>query len=291
MKQNHKEEQQENDLPAPAYADFSKSYEYLGNEDWHGRMSSVEQWERIRFVGLQKLIVSAERAAEIQRRQPYTDVGRPLGISTGNVSRWIVQKIRVPKKLREQSEKALGKHGLSLQQQKLQEAPHAIFIPVLEDTQKYAGATVERFDLNAFAKHSSVLSDTSGIFSLLDNKDLFRGNSQKSLTRQLSFSVVRTRKYERLVPGWMWFDRQFWTVIEAIYPKWKRNELWRERAAKTAAVLYRYFKVLEPTLAIAEDLGMSVRGVENTVARARKMGEQLFPPPQSNSNLEAQIAA
>jgi hypothetical protein len=267
------------------------AYGYLGNEDWHGPMSSVEEWERIRFASLQKLIVSAERAAEIRRRQPYNDVGRPLGISTGKVSRSTVQPIRIPKNLREQSEKALAEFGLSLQQQKLQEAPQAIFVPVFKATAKCAGATVENFDAHAFAKHLGLLSDNSGISSLLDNADLFRGNSHKSLAGQLAFSVVRTRKYERMIPEWAQSNRDFRSVVEAMYPKWNQGQCWRKRAAKAAAVLYRYLKVLEPTLAIAEDLGMSVRGVENTVARARKMGEQLFPPPQSNSNLEAQIAA
>jgi hypothetical protein len=159
------------DLPAPAYAPLSQTYRYLGNEDWHGRMCRVEEWERIRFAALQKLIVSTERAAEIQRRQPYNDVGRPLVISTGKASGWTASKIRIPRKLREQSENALAKYGLSLQQQKLQEAPQGVIVPVFETTPKCGGTTVEGFEGYAFAKYLSLLSDSSGIFSMLDGSD------------------------------------------------------------------------------------------------------------------------
>jgi hypothetical protein len=123
---------------------------------------------------------------------------------------------------------------------------------------------------------------------------IFRGGqSRKSIAFEEAkrFVPVRTREYERLIPDWVCYNGQLRSVIEAIYPKWNEHERWRKRAAKTAAVLYRYFRVLESTEAIGEDLNLSVRQVENTVAMARKVAEQLFPKPEAVLQMEVQIAA
>jgi hypothetical protein len=244
-------------------------------------MSWVEEWQRMRVDGFRRLIVSADRAAEIQRRQPYDDVGRPLGISTGRLSRWIAPKIRVPKKLRAQSEKDLAKFGLSLQQQKLQDT-QSVIVPVREGTPEAAGATVEGFDRHTFDKPVGVLSDNSGVLSRLDDSDLFRGNSQRSVTNQLAFSIVRTREHHRRIPDWARNDAQLRDVISAMYPKWTTHKNWQERAEKAAAVLYKYFRALEHTETIAQelfpdvDLPVALRKVEYKIAKAREVGEQLF---------------
>jgi len=268
MKQNYKEEQQENELQA-------QNHRYLGNERWHGRLLEVEEWEQIRAAGLRKLIVSPERAADIQGIQTFEDIGRPLHIAMGGMSHRIAPKIRVPKKLREKTEKQLAMFGLSLQQQKLQDT-QTVFVPVPEGAPKSAGITIEGIDRHAFDAFDGKSTQCSDKITFAEAK---------------RFGRVRTREYERLIPGWICYDSQLQSVIEAMYPKWNKNQRWRKRAAKTAAVLYKYFRVLESTEAIGEGLELSVRQVENIIARARKVAKQQFPKRQPVSQAEFRVAA
>jgi hypothetical protein len=267
----------------------------------------LEEWQTLRIAELRRLIVSPERADEIQQVQPCEDIGRPFYTSAGGQQNGRrAPNIRIDNQTRKNWESQLAKSGLSLQQQKLQNTqdvvvpfPNVTLFGREPSADRCWGPKCEicnarnceicppaylpapRYDRNAFERVAQTRLGGNKIAWInqakkaLDYSDLvftasYRG---KERTRR-SFAPVRIREHGRNIPNWACDDNQLEELLWEMYPKWQTDNSHHKRAAIVLSVLYRYFRQLDHTQTIAEDLGLNQRAVEYRVAKARKASGQ-----------------
>ena len=268
----------------------------------------LEEWQTLRIAELRRLIVSPERAGEIQQVQPCDDTGRPFYTSAGGQQNgWRTPNIRIDNQTRKNWESQLGKFGLSLQQQKLQNTqdvvvpfpdvnvfgiePEAhrcwgpkceicnarnceICVPSYLPTPRYDRHVFERVPQTRLSGRKIAWIDQAKKASL-DYSDLVFTASYRGKERtRPSFAPVRIREHGRNIPDWAYDDNQLEDLLWEMYPKWQTDNGHHKRAAIALSVLYRYFRQLDHTQTIAEDLGLNQRAVEYRVAKARKEARQ-----------------
>jgi hypothetical protein len=268
---------------------------------------NLEEWQELRIAELRRLIVSPERSKEIQQRQPCADFGRPFyKAGQGSENGRCAPRIRIDRQIHKSWESKLSKFGLSLQQQKLQNIQDVV-VPLPEVAVFGTDVAVERswsskceicharncrdcvpalaalrYDRHGFERGPQTRLCENKIAWIdqakkasLDFSDLVFTASYRSRERtRRSFAPVTIREHARKIPLWAKDDNHLKRLLGEMYPKWQTDSGHHKRAAMLLSVLYRYFRQLDHTQTIAEDLGLSHRTVEYLVAKARKAARQ-----------------
>lgn len=159
--------------------------------------------------------------------------------------------MQVPKKLSQRWERRLARFGLSKHQL---DAPAETlqFDPASDNWQKQAARRV----------------------------------SYEELTR---FHEVGTEAFPRTGHDWANSDSVIRTLLLALYPNLSRNLRQRELAGITCLLIYRYFRLCEPSTSIARDLKITPKAVDKRIARIKNAALSLQGVSQKPLSSPAQL--
>ena|SRR5713226_1534298 len=89
------------------------------------------------------------------------------------------------------------------------------------------------------------------------------------------FHEVAVESYPRSGHDWANSDAAVRTLLLYLYPHLLSQPYQRERASLTCSLIYHYFRLCEPTTAIAYDLKMPVKTVDVRIERIKRLATSL----------------
>jgi hypothetical protein len=96
-----------------------------------------------------------------------------------------------------------------------------------------------------------------------------------ALEETVRLHLVPTRTYEREIPDWVHSDIAIQRLLLFLYPDMWNNQAQYSAASYTCALLYRYFRLLEPAAMIAKDFNISREAIKARLFWLRHRAESL----------------
>ncbi len=152
---------------------------------------------------------------------------------------------------RKKWESILAKYGLSLVQLKKQDLQTRTLLPTV-DFQPH------QFDCE------------------LDGAWKLRALNKISYEETARFHLVSVRNYHRQVPDWALSNVCIQRLLLLIYPNLWKDYRQLRAAMLVNAMLYRYFRLLEPDSLIAADLGLTRKALKFRIHHLRTIAPKLL---------------
>lgn len=87
------------------------------------------------------------------------------------------------------------------------------------------------------------------------------------------YQIKKIRAREKVVPSWTNSDKEIQKLLNAVFPKWRKNPLQHKRAARWAAVIILFYRVGMSKSKIAAELKTKTSTINLVLQRIKRVAK------------------